>query len=281
MGCSLANPNSDSVLIWVILALIGGLKPACAKNRFGSFGQINPIAQLCVMDVCRVSIGDTAGENGFCGRNRSICPSVWFFTSGKQEVTCVSNKPFSQLTRTNNFRFDKLVVVHIFHWRLNPSNRIQCGGSPEVLEFITNRKCRESIFRSSRPRYLSVHSHPWPFASLNFGQRLSAYKVLPNDSCPCACGNKNAETGQDDSPQLKTGKWFAFPLLYLDIGSVGVFCRFFLTHFHRCDWRLALGLLCIAASICIFLYGLNRFFVHTFITLAEQFSLTSRMRHVS
>jgi hypothetical protein len=79
--------------------------------------------------------------------------------------------------------------------------------------------------------------------------------------------NSDSDTAQNDGTYFKTGKWLAFPLSLLCGGAGGVFFGVYFAYIHRCEWWVALGLLSIAAGLCIFIYGLNRVFEHIFITV--------------
>ena len=106
---------------------------------------------------------------------------------------------------------------------------------------------------------------------LDFGQSRGAYFVLPNDGSTSTTGDENSDAAKNESPHFETGKWFAFPLFLICIGSAGVFFGLYFTYIHRREWRLAYGLGSITAGLCLFLWGLNLILVHMFFNVTQKY----------
>jgi hypothetical protein len=80
---------------------------------------------------------------------------------------------------------------------------------------------------------------------------------LPVDRYASESSNKDSDTRQNNRPDFKAGKWFAFPVFLICAGGFGVFFGIYFTYVHRNDGRFIFGLGSFVIGISIFVHGVS------------------------
>lgn len=140
---------------------------------------------------------------------------------------------------------------------------------------------------------VKVYEHPLPICDKSEGPIEMQYRpltrvkllaqqvntritdsVLPENGSACCQSDNDADYPKNDCPNLSARKWLALPLFLICAGIGGISWGVFFAYINRRSWRAAWGLLAICAGSLTYIAGLNRIFVHEFVTVPQQFCLT-------